>query len=264
MRAFALLMTASLAAAAGEFPLDRQREILRGALNAFDVATETARDNPARAEALYRESAAALETLIDDGLRNPSIEYDLGNAYVRLGKSGRAILHYRRGLRMSPSHVKLAANLSYARNRVQPFIEETDESRLTRSLLFWHYDTSLGRRVWAAGILSGLGWLLLLLRLSRRRAALLIPALASIAISLACCGSVLWELHETARTPAAVVCGAEHILRLGRGEGSDAAMSEPLGPGVELRVIGQRGEWVEVRLVDGVEGWLPAEAIERI
>ena len=66
------------------------------------------------------------------------------------------------------------------------------------------------------------------------------------------------------REPMAVVCGAEHILRLGSGEGSDAAMSEPLGPGVELRVIGGRGEWVEVRLVDGREGWLPAAAIERI
>ena len=264
MRALALLMTASLAAAAGEFPPDRQREILRGALNAFDEATEIARDNPARAEALYRESATALGTLIDDGLRNPSIEYDLGNAQMRLGRTGLAILHYRRGLRMNPAHAKLAANLSYARNRVQPFIEETDESRLARSLLFWHYDTSLGRRVWAAGILSGFGWLLLLLRLSGRRAPLLIPALVSIVISLACCGSVLWELHETASTPAAVVCGSEHILRLGRGEGSDAAMSEPLGPGVELRVIGQRGEWVEVRLVDGLEGWLRAEAIERL
>ena len=206
----------------------------------------------------------ALETLIDSGIRNPAMEYDLGNAYMRLGKAGLAILHYRRGLRMTPSDAKLSANLTYVRNRVQPFVEESDKSRLARSLLFWHYDTSLAARVWAVGILSGFGWLLLLVRLNRRRLPLLVPALLSIVVSLACCGSVVWELREIEREPAAVVCGAEHILRLGSGEGSDAAMSEPLGPGVELRVIGGRGEWVEVRLVDGREGWLPAEAIERI
>ncbi len=266
MRWLATAAAASIVAtaAAGELSSDRQREILRGALNAFDDATETARDNPARAQALYRESAAALETLIDSGIRNPAMEYDLGNAYMRLGKAGLAILHYRRGLRMAPSDVKLAANLTYARNRVQPFVEETDKSRLARSLLFWHYDTSLAGRVWAVGIFSGFGWLLLLVRLNRRRLPLLVPALVSIVVSAACCGSVVWELREIEREPAAVVCVAEHILRLGSGEGSDAAMSEPLGPGVELRVIGGRGEWVEVRLVDGREGWLPAEAIEGV
>jgi SH3-like domain-containing protein len=41
-------------------------------------------------------------------------------------------------------------------------------------------------------------------------------------------------------------------------------MRQPLGPGVELRIIQRHGDWAEVRLMDGNEGWLPLAALEDI
>ncbi len=74
--------------------------------------------------------------------------------------------------------------------------------------------------------------------------------------------AALWELQDEATAPPVVV--GEHTLQLGRGEGSGPALDRPLGPGVELRVVTERGGWYEVRLPDGHGGWLPANVVERI
>ncbi|MCG3126632.1 MAG: hypothetical protein CHACPFDD_01483 [Phycisphaerae bacterium] len=239
---------------------ERQREIARAALTAFDQAVDVARDNPARAAELYRTAAASWESLVQQGVANPAIEYNLGNCHVRLGRLGEAILHYRRGLRLNPRDAKLAANLAYARNRVQPALAASGENRILRTLLFAHYNYSLSQRVAAAALLSSTGWLLLLLRLRRKRTALLVLGLLGVFGGAASAASAAWELRQQTTQPPAVVL-AEHVLRRGRGDGYDAVMAQPLGAGVELSIIGRSGGWVEVRLPDGQTGWLPEAAV---
>ena len=113
-------------------------------------------------------------------------------------------------------------------------------------------------------IASIVGWLGLRLRLRWRSRALLTLSCLIVLLGLANAASVAWQLHDEAQHPAAVVVSGEHILRLGRGEGYDPALNQPLGPGVELRILNQRADWVEVQLPDDKTGWLPMEAVERI
>ena len=70
-------------------------------------------------------------------------------------------------------------------------------------------------------------------------------------------------LDEHAR-PHAVVTTPHQKLRAGRGEGYDEVLKQPLGSGVELRVLDTRGDWVEVLLADNVSGWVPLRAITRV
>jgi len=241
---------------------DRQGQILRDALAAFDQGLAVARDDPERAQALYREAAAGFQTLIAAGLRNAALEYNLGNTHFRLGELGHAILHYRRAQRLAPRDDKLAANLAYARRQVEPFIPVAGSHRLLEQLLFWHYGTSLRERFWAAAAVSAAGWLLLIARLHRPARWLLATGLILVAIGACAAVSAGWDMHEQSRYPSAVVMTRECFLRLGRGEAADLALKQPLGPGVELHVLQQRADWVEVRLPSGQTGWLPAAAIE--
>ena len=252
------------AARAEQMSEQRQREVLRAALGAFDEAVSTAQRNPGAAAELYRKSAAGFEALADAGLRNAAIEYNLGNAYFRLGQFGRAVVHYRRALREEPADKELLANLDYARRQVEPLIRPTGQERLWHRLLFWHHRTSLSARVVAAGLLSAFGWLLLILRLRWPKRPLLVVGVVSVVLGLAAGTSVVWQVNDEAERPHAVVVGDDCILRLGRGEGYDPALKQPLGPGVELRILQQRGDWVEVILLNDQTGWLPASAIERV
>ena len=237
---------------------ERQRELLREALSAFDEAVSVVRDDPARAEQLYRKCAIAFETLADHGVGNAALEYNLGNAYFRLGELGRAILHYSRAQRFDPSDAALTTNLTYARNRVEPYVEPSGGRQLMNRLMFWSHRASIQKRLRLALIASIAGWLALALRLRWRSRPLAVLACLAIVLGLANAASVGWQLHDEARRPPAVVVGGEHVLRLGRGEGHDPALNQPLGPGVELRILSERGDWVEVQLRDDKTGWLPA------
>jgi tetratricopeptide (TPR) repeat protein len=270
-----LLVLLLVAAGSASEPLTppRQREILQAALAAYDEAVASARENPARAAEQYRAAAAGLLALRDSGLRNAALEYNLGNTYFRLGELGRAVLHYRRAERLAPHDARLIANLRYARDQVEPRITATGSSRLAGHLLFWHYATSRRERFLALVFLSVVGWPLLLLWLRERyrellgasvRRTLLFLGGVAVVLALAAGASLLWQAHDEALRPHAVVVGHEVPLRLGRGTGSDLALKQPLGPGVELRILQQRGGWLEVRLPNEQTGWLPEESVERI
>lgn len=249
---------------ADSLPPARQREILRTALHAYDQAVAVARQNPTQAAKLYSEAAAGFNALIDAGVHNPALEYNLGNVHFRLGELGRAILHYRRAIRLATANAPLQANLHYARSRVEPQISPTGGSRLTHALFFWHYRTSLHQRQNALSILTAIGWSLLLIWLWRRRSGWLLAGLIVVTTALATGASLRWQLLDEAARPPAVVIDAPHPLRLGRGEGSDLALKQPLGPGVEVRILERRGDWVEVRLANQQTGWLPADAVEPV
>jgi uncharacterized protein YgiM (DUF1202 family) len=103
-----------------------------------------------------------------------------------------------------------------------------------------------------------------MLRLRWRSRGLLTLSCLFVVFGLANAASVGWQLHDQTRHPPAVVVSGEHTLRLGRGEGYDPALSQPLGPGVEVRILNQRADWAEVRLADGKTGWLPLQAIVQI
>lgn len=249
---------------AAEMPVERQHEILSQALRAFDDAVDAAREQPNRAQELYREAAAGFEALRAAGVHNAALEYNLGNTYFRLGELGKAIAHYRRAQRLDPHDDKLAANLTYARRRVEPYLEPTGQRRLARSLAFLHYSLSLNTRYWIATVLSVGGWLILAAWLFRRRRAAFVSGIGCVLLGLSFAGSVAWQLHELETRPPAVVVGEGASLRLGPGAGYEAAIEQPLGAGVEVIVLQERVDWAEVRLANEQTGWLPAGALLRI
>ncbi len=253
-------------AAAEPLPPQRQREILQEALAAYDRAVSSSRENPTQANQLYHQAAAGFSALVEAGLRNAALEYNLGNTYYRLGDIGRAVLHYRRAQTLDPGDERLAANLRYARDHVEPAIAPSGQRALTRQLLFLHYTTSLQQRCGWMIVAAALGYGLLLAWLRRRHRGLLIGGMAGAVLTLSFGLSLSWELHERSMRPAAVVVTGQPYLRYDRDDSSSAnlVLKQPLGAGVELRILQQRGDWVEVQLSNDQKGWLPAGAIERV
>jgi tetratricopeptide (TPR) repeat protein len=247
-------------------PAQRQQEILHAAQTAFDEAVERARTAPGEAARLYREAAAGFAALADAGIRSAALEYNLGNAHYRLGDRGRAVLHYRRALAIDPQHAQARANLDFVRDQVAPAIQELPRNVVLRSVLAPHYALALNTRFWLAAAFSAAGWLLLfmLLRLRRRPAPLVSAAVIMAGVGALSGGSVLWQLRDEVGRPHAVLTRGEPVLRLGRGESYEPAMKQPLGPGVEVRILSERLDWLEVRLRNGQTGWLPAAGLERV
>ncbi len=70
----------------------------------------------AYASGRYKESAKLYLIMTRFGFNSAQVHYDLGNAYLKQGNIGRAILEYRRALKTDPGLAPARHNLSVARS----------------------------------------------------------------------------------------------------------------------------------------------------
>lgn len=250
---------ATLCPAKDSVPLEA---LLQRGLNSFDEGVTVARDDPGQARQHWLAALEAFRAVREAGVRSAALEYNIGNTFMRLGDVGRAIVHYRRAERLQPRNRSLQINLDQARQQVQPRIAAESGPAWP---LFWTGRTTLWERVWMTGALSVAGWFGLAFALrARANSAVVAICIASILLSLAVSASAILELRGELLRPPAVVIAGDQVLRSGRGEGYEPAIQGRLGAGVEVRVVQERGGWVEIELRNGIRGWLPETVIERV
>jgi hypothetical protein len=220
------------------------------------------RGNAAYENARYERAAESYEMVLNYGIRDPRVEYNLGNAYFRLGELGRAILHYERAHRLDPVDPDILANLELARSRRFDRVEAEEAAavvRWTRSLqdrlgpdrqalvflaLLW---VAAALTTWASvrpsGWSAAVGWAL----------AAVTVAAALTAISW----GVTWHRLEGGRL-AVVLEPAVEVLA---GPGENNASLFTVHEGLTLSVRSERPEWVQVSLPNGLNGWIPRAAL---
>ena len=73
---------------------------------------------------VYDLAAQNYQMLIDAGIDDGAVYYNLGNAYFKLGDLGRAILNYKRAERLLPRDQDVDANLQLARAQTRDRLEQ--------------------------------------------------------------------------------------------------------------------------------------------
>ncbi len=234
------------------------------ALNEFDEGQQLRTTQPDRARQLFRSAARQIEKLVEGGLANGYLEYDLGNCYLQAGDVGQAILHYRRAQRLIPRDAQLADNLNVARSRCLVNIPRSRGATVLRGAFFWHYESSAEGRARTAIAAYVLFWLLLAARAMIPRRPLFVTAGIAGTIAAACGGSFAADRWIDRNTPEAVVISNDVAAYKGPASTYQRQFEQPLQPGVEVTVQERRGAWTNIKLADGKRGWIESEAIELI
>lgn len=89
----------------------------------------------------YPAAVAGLEAIAQNGVCNGALYYNLGNAHLKNGDLGRAILWYERSAKLIPGDPDLMFNLDYARSLAEDAADE-DALPLVRIFFFWNYQLS--------------------------------------------------------------------------------------------------------------------------
>jgi tetratricopeptide (TPR) repeat protein len=238
---------------------------------AFDEAVAMKNHSSPDAQRLYRQALVGFQSLIEEGFRTAGLYYNVGNTCLRLGDVGRAIVNYRRALRLRPGDENIRKNLQSARNLCELQLPKPAASALAETILFWHYGTSAAARARAGLAAYAAFWLLLLARLVVRRggAGLRWTAGAAAGLALVLGASAGWDRFAAGGRMEGVITAERAVLRKGNGEYYDPQLDRPLPAGVEVRVMETRedvrgAEWLHVLLTDGKEGWLRAAEVEVI
>jgi len=210
----------------------------------------------------YTTAIARYQTLVEAGVDDADVYYNLGTAYARAGRCGIAIVALSRSLRLRAGDEAAEANLRACQTRLGKRRAERDGEATVQTRPPWAdavvAAVSLNAIAWTVlALLVALFAVVLLRRWTRRDVASLSLAVTAwlLALALAVGAGALTIKAEWFREGrAAVVLREQAALR----EGPDPrAKTRSLAfEGEPARLLEREGEFVRVRLPDGAEGWM--------
>ena len=223
--------------------------------------------NQSYEEGKYAEAAEIYETMVNAGVVDEIVYFNLGNAYYKQGDLGRAILNYRRAQVIDPRDSAAAENLTIARLQTLDQIDVTNANPLSNLVQYVEEWLTLRE---AAVLALFLWWIVSLLVvvaiLSRRlrRYCLWVAAILGIFL-LVGIFSMANRYYTRQTTPEAVVVATEVDVTSGPGASDQYVVEFNLHSGAEVLVTEQRPGWRNIALPgNDFKGWVPAEAVEQV
>lgn len=214
----------------------------------------------------YNGAVATYDSIVNEGLESAELYYNLGCAYFKAGKSGKAILNYHRAQRLAPADEDVAYNLAYAESFVKDKIDAVPEFATTR--LFGSAKNLMSVDGWGVLSLVMLGVVLvctLLYLLSQRRSlrkAGFIVGIIAVVLMVCSVGLGASARKRLLSEDEAIILSTAAVVKASpERTGKDLFI---LHEGTKVEVLDTFGEWSEIRIADGNEGWIRYSSIEII
>lgn len=272
--AVALLNLASTCVAASQ-PTDSPVEletIFNEANQAYQEGLETKKSAPRQAKDSFLLASQKYQTLVNAGVRNSNLFFNLANALNQCGDRNHAILNYHRALWLDPNHHKAQQNLTLLQNRLEETRspnKDVEAKSLPASISNWRSVCSMLHRLVGNqnlqivfAVSSVLFWLLIIAKVIRRPMPLLRWAVVPLALLLAS-GTILFQV-ETANANTAIIM--TDAIEIKSGDGAEFPTRQKLESvsGQTVEILSRRDSWTKVRTIDGTEGWLPQQDMETV
>ena len=194
--------------------------------------------------------------VLDSGIENGKVYYNLGNTLFRMGKIGEAICNYLIARQFISRNEDLEANLAYARLEVEDRIEPSS-SGMIRKIFFWYDGLSVKEMIQIFLVCNLIYWLGLMIRLFFHWPATNWLILLSLGFGIAMGGTAaLRTIFPYLHKPAVVI-----VQQVAVQSGMDPASVTlfVLHDGVEVSVERVSGDWSLISLASGKKGWVKNE-----
>ncbi len=218
------------------------------------------------AEGKYADAAEIYTQILADGKESANLYFNLGNCYYKLGENTRAILNYERSLLLNPGDDMVLYNLKMAQQAIVDKIEVLPELFLVR----WYKALVAYFSADQWGYIS-VGFFVLFLIMaalffySRSIGVKKTGFVVGIFTFLLTVATIFFAIRQNKRitqreyaiitTPSVTVKGAPD------NSGTSLFL---IHEGLKVRVVGELGNWYNIRLADGNEGWVAKADLEKI
>lgn len=236
-----------------------------------DVSSQEVRSlvdsaNQYYSEGRYKQAIKYYEQVLDRGYESAGIYYNLGNAYYKANQLAPAILNYERARLREPGNEDIRYNLQLARSQITDRIENMPDffiSRWIRQLIdFFPSD------IWATiSMVTFLAFLALFSvylysqRVGLKKTGFWVGLLALV-IAVASFVFAFRQKEEVMDSEQAIVFAPKVTVKSSPAEsGTDLFV---IHEGTKVYIEDNMGEWFEIRLSDGSQGWLRKKNVEPI
>ncbi len=222
--------------------------------------------NSAYQEGDYTTAVETYSAILDRGVENVALYYNLGNAHFKLRHIAESILYYERAHRLAPRDTDIAHNLSIARLYV---VDKVVVPEPFFVVSWWNTLQHLfSRTQWAvlAIVFYVLSIALLILRLLNAKPAIqrwcrwvLYPAVVLFFFTASIYGVRVYRDHTHRE---AIVMSEKVNVLSAPSQDSNTVFS--LHEGVKVRLQDRSGSFFRISLPDGKVGWLASDHLTRI
>ena len=215
----------------------------------------------------FSDASAAWTAIEESGQKSAKLYYNLGNAWFKQGNYPKAILNYERALRLDPSYSDARYNLEFTGNFVQDKIEPVPEFILKSVAGKVCY--LMGSNAWAVIFLVLLaaalvmGLLFLLGPSAGKRRAGFYCGIVLLLLSAGALGFSVWQKSDSVKTDAAIVMAPVVSVKSSPSEGSSKDLFV-IHEGTKVTILDEVGEWKNISLADGRQGWIVSDNLEVI
>ena len=249
-----------------ELNKSQQTILLAEANEAYQTASQAKVDDAAEANSGFALAAQKYQTLVDSGINNSDLYFNLGNAYLQSNSIGRAIANYKRAQKLRPFDRRVHRNLSFAMT-----LTNNSNSNVTAAVgidfrLVGNWLMQVPTTVWLTWL--SIGWiglcLIIISRLCRPRRQLHYLTISAILILSVAGGLLIASAAVANPFPTAVVVGCEAPVYQGDGEEFPQLTNIAMKEGDSVHIIQRRGDWLQIRSASGQQGWTKAELLEQV
>ena len=223
--------------------------------------------NQAYAEGRWADAVSDYTMISDAGMESAPLYCNTADAWFKDGNVPMAILYYERALKLDPSYEDARFNLELLNSGIQDRIDPVPELILktwTRKLCYLADSDS-----WAVMFLVFFGLtLFLVIVFARGREAAwrrtgFFGGIVTLIVAVMCLSFSIWQKKDYMKADEAVVMRPVTSVKSSpSGEASTDLFI--LHEGTKIRLMDQVGEWVNIELADGRQGWMPAADLEVI
>lgn len=221
----------------------------------------------AYADGDWAAAADAWKAVEAAGLESADLYYNIANAHFKSADYAHAIIYYERALKLDPSHTDARFNLEFAQTQVQDRIESVPEFFLS---------TWMRKLCW---LLSSNAWTLVFLLLlacalacavafllssdSRRRRLSFFAGAALLVLSIFSVSFAAWQKADYAAKDYAIITNPVSSVKSSPAAGSATDLFI-LHEGTKVKILDEVGDWRNIELSDGRQGWIKSSDLELI
>lgn len=235
--------------------------IINGVGIAYGENTKFHQANQYYKEGKYEQAISLYQQIIDSGIKNGVIFYNLGNAYLKNGQLGKSILSYERAKRFLPRDEDINSNLAYANLLT---IDKISKKRhwLKAGIIKAHQLLNINEQTLVIFIIYLIITLLIILYIFINKRLFIITGIILVSVFLILLISLSLKIHSTLQQKEVIMIVPRVEVKSGAEDKIETIFF--IHEGTKVKINEVRDNWYCIELLDGKIGWIKNDTVERI